>query len=65
MLLCHTDEGSVSYSDLRRNKEQKLTVTASTCNGEMVSKNFTFASRYSELYAPVMIPINWNTTIVR
>lgn len=49
------NEGSVSYSDLRRNKEQKLTVTASTCNGEMVSKNFTFASRYNSRFCQVYI----------
>ena len=45
----YIDEGSVTYSNLKKNQEQLLTITASTCNGETVSKNFTFASRYSEL----------------
>lgn len=44
------DDGTVTYSGLKRNKEQSLNVTASTCNGETVSKNFTFSSRYSELH---------------
>ena len=43
------DEGSVTYSNLKKNKEQLLTVTASTCNGETVSKNFMFTPRFSEL----------------
>ena len=55
----------MTYSDLKRNKEQKLTVTATTSNGEIYSKDFTFASKYSELHVPIVMSINWNTTIIR
>ena len=44
---CHTDQGTVSYSNLRR-KTHVVTVTASTVDGETVSKDFTFRNKYSK-----------------
>ena len=42
----------MTYSGLKRDKEQKLTVTATNCNGEMASKDFT---KYNDLHAPFVM----------
>lgn len=55
------DKGNITYKNLKRNKKQLFTVTASTADGETVSKNFTFASKYSEggLFCDVKL-LNYN-----